>query len=76
LQAARTVLAGTSQSVESYENLGEILADSEIDGIEPEIARRGSVSMNGHSHSVVSRAPVLSSLLAADRDSVTAASAG
>jgi DNA primase len=69
LQGARTVLAGTSQSEESPENLGEIPADSEIDGIESETARRGSVSMNGHSHSVVSRAPVLSSLLAADRDS-------
>jgi hypothetical protein len=33
--------------------------------------------MNGHSHSVVARAPILSSLLAADRDSVTvAANAG
>ena len=73
LQAARTVLVGTSQSEESPENLGETPADSEIDGIESEIARRGSVSMNGHSRSVVSRAPVLSSLLAADRDSVTAA---
>jgi hypothetical protein len=29
--------------------------------------------MNGHSHNLVARAPVLSSLLAADRDSVTAA---
>ena len=76
LQAPRTALVGTSQSVESSENLGEIPADSEIDGIEPEIARRGSVSMNGHSHNDVSRAPVLSSLLAADRDTVTATSAG
>jgi DNA primase len=77
LQAARTVLVGTSQSTESLENPGEIAIQGEIDGIEAETARRGSASMNGHSHSVVARAPVLSSLLAADRDSVTvAASAG
>jgi DNA primase catalytic core len=76
LQGARTALVGTSQSGKSSENLGKTPADSEIDGIEPEIARRGSVSMNGHSHSVVSRAPVLSSLLAADRDSVNAAVGG
>jgi hypothetical protein len=75
LQAARTVLVGTSQSGESSENLGEIAVQGEIDGIEPETARRGSVSMNGHSRSAA-RAPVLSSLLAADRESVTAASAG
>jgi hypothetical protein len=73
LQAARTVLVGTSQSEESPENLGEIAVCGEIDAIEAETARCGSVSMNGHSHSVVARAPVLSSLLAADRDSVTAA---
>jgi hypothetical protein len=77
LQAVRTALAGTSQTGESSENLGEIAVQGEIDGIESETARCGSVSMNGHSHNVVSRAPVLSSLLAADRDSVTvAASAG
>ena len=76
LQGARTDLAGTSQSVESPENPGEITVQGDIDGIEPETARRGSVSMNGHSRSGV-RVPVLSSLLAADRDSVTvAASAG
>jgi hypothetical protein len=73
LQAARTVLVGTSQSGESSENLGEIAVGGVIDAVEVETARRGSVSMNGHSHSVVARAPVLSSLLAADRDSVTAA---
>ena len=55
---------------ESPENLGEIAVQGEIDGIEPETARSGSASMNGHSRSA-SRAPVLSSLLAADRDSVT-----
>jgi len=76
LQAARTVLVGTSQSEESAVNLAEMAADGEIDDIESEIAHRGSVSMNGHSRSGV-RVPVLSSLLAADRDSVTvAASAG
>jgi DNA primase catalytic core len=76
LHAARTDLVGTSQSEESPENLGEIAVGREIDGIESETARRGSASMNGHSRSP-SRAPVLSSLLAADRDSVTvAASAG
>jgi hypothetical protein len=73
LQGARTVLVGTSQSGESAENLGEIAVRGEIDAIEAETARRGSVSMNGHSHSGISRAPVLSSLLAADRDSATAA---
>jgi DNA primase catalytic core len=76
LQAARTVLADTSQSEESPENLGKIAIDGEIDGIEPEIARRGSVAMNGRSHTGIvapSRAPVLSSLLAADRDSGNAA---
>lgn len=72
LPGARTDLVGTSQSEESAENFGEMRADGEIDGIESETARRGSVSMNGHSRSA-SRAPVLSSLLAADRDSVTAA---
>jgi DNA primase len=75
LQGARTELAGTSQSDESAANLGEMLAGGEIDGIEAETARRGPVSMNGHSRSP-SRASQLSSLLAADRDSVTAASAG
>ena len=76
LQAARTVLVGTSQSEESPENLGEMPAESEIDGIESETARRGSVAMNGRSHTGIvapSRAPVLSSLLAADRDSGNAA---
>jgi DNA primase catalytic core len=72
LQRARADLVGTSQSQESLENAGEIAAQGEIDSIESETARRGSVSMNGHSRSS-SRAPVLSSLLAADRDSVSAA---
>jgi hypothetical protein len=72
-QAARTVLVGASQSEGSPENLYKIAADGEIDAIEPETARCGSVAMNGHSRSVASRAPVLSSLLAADQDSVTAA---
>jgi DNA primase len=75
LQGARTVLVGTSQTEESPGNLGEIAVHGDIDGIEIETARSGSVSMNGHSRSA-SRAPVLSSLLAADRDSVTAAIAG
>ena len=72
LQGARTELAGTSQSDESAANLGKIAAGGKVDGIEPETARNGSASMNGHSRSA-SRAPILSSLLAADRDSVTAA---
>jgi DNA primase len=76
LQGARTALVGTSQSQECLETLGEIAVQGDIDGIEPETARRGSVSMNGHSRSDVARAPVLSSLLAADLDSVTAAIAG
>jgi hypothetical protein len=75
LQGARTVLVGTSLADESPKNAGEIAVQGEIDGIEPETARYGSVSMNGHSRSVA-RAPVLSSLLAADRDAVAAASAG
>jgi DNA primase len=75
LQAARADLVGTSRSQESLENLGETPDDREIDAIESETARRGSASMNGHSRSP-SRAPVLSSLLAADLDSVTAAIPG
>ena len=75
LQGARADLVGTSQTEESPGNLGEIALQSEIDDTESETARRGSASMNGHSRSP-SRAPVLSSLLAADRDSVTAAIAG
>jgi predicted ArsR family transcriptional regulator len=75
LQGARTALVGTSRGQQSLENPGEIAGQGEIDGIESETARRGSVSMNGHSRST-SRAPVLSSLLAADRDAVTAAVAG
>jgi DNA primase len=75
LQGARTELVGTPQNEESAVNLGKILAGGEIDGIESETAHHGSVSMNGHSRSA-SRAPQLSSLLAADRDAVTAASAG
>jgi DNA primase len=75
LQGARADLVGTLQSRESLENPGEITVQSEIDDIESETARRGSASMNGHSRSI-SRAPVLSSLLAADRDSVTAVIAG
>jgi DNA primase catalytic core len=75
-QGARTALVGTLQSDESPEKLREIAVQGEIDGIESETARRGSVSMNSHSRNA-SRAPVLPSLLAADRDSVTvAASAG
>jgi DNA primase len=76
LQGARTVLVETSPGEGSRETLGKIAAGGEIDAIELETARRGSVSLNGHSHSVAARAPQLSSLLAADRDSVTAASAG
>jgi len=75
LQGTRAALVGTSQSQKSLENPGEITVRSEIDDIESETARRGSASMNGHSRSA-SRAPQLSSLLAADRDSVTAAIAG
>src|ERR1700678_3340542 len=75
LQGARTELVGTSQNEESAADLGKILAGGEIDGIESGTAHRGPVSMNGHSRSP-SRAPVLSSLLAADRDAVTAAIAG
>jgi hypothetical protein len=72
LQGARTVLVGTSQTEESPGNLGELAVQGASHGIESDTARSGSASMNGHSRSP-SRAPVLSSLLAADRDSVTAA---
>jgi DNA primase len=72
LQGARTALVGASLADESPINAGEIAVQGDIDGIKPETARSGSASMNGHSRSP-SRAPVLSSLLAADRDSVTAA---
>jgi hypothetical protein len=72
LQGVRAALVGTSQSQESFENPGEITVRSEIDDIESETARRGSTSMNGQNRSP-SRAPALSSLLAADRESVTAA---
>jgi DNA primase len=75
LQGARADLVGTSLADESTKNTGEIAVQGDIDGIKPETARSGSASMNGHSRSP-SRAPVLSSLLAADRDSVTAAIAG
>jgi hypothetical protein len=75
LQGARTVLVGTSPVAGSTETPGKIAAGGEIDAIELETARRGPVLLNGHSHSVAARAPILSSLLAADRDSVTAASA-
>jgi DNA primase catalytic core len=75
LQGVRTALVGTSQGAESCENLSEIAAIAALDPIEPESARRGPVVMNGHSRSLA-RAPLLSSFLAADRDSVTAASAG
>jgi DNA primase len=75
LQGARTVLVGTSLAEESPKNTGEIAIQGDIDGIEPETARSGAALMNGHSRSA-SRAPQLSSPLAADRDSVTAAIAG
>jgi DNA primase catalytic core len=75
LQGARTVLVGTSLAEESPKNTGEIAIQGDIDGIEPETARSGAALMNGHSRSA-SRAPQISSLLAADRDSVTAAIAG
>jgi DNA primase len=78
-QAARTALVGTLQSEKSPGNLSEIAADGEIGDIEPETARCGSVAMNGRSHTGIgspSRAPVLSSLLAADRDSGNAAVRG
>jgi DNA primase len=76
LQGSRTVLVGTSQSEESSENLEEMAINGKIEAIESETARSRSVAMNGRSHtgiSSASRAPVLSSLLAADRDAVTAA---
>jgi hypothetical protein len=71
LQGVRTELAGVSQSHESSENLSKIAAGGDIDGIELETAHYRPVSLNGHSRNP-SRAPVLSSLLAADRDSITA----
>jgi DNA primase len=73
LQGACTALAGTSQGEQSCGNLGKMAAGCEIDAPEPETARTRSAAINGHSHSAVSRAPVLSSLLAADREAVNAA---
>ena len=73
LQAARTALVGTLQSENLNEKLGKMAIDAEIDAIESETARRGSAAINGHSHSVVARAPVVSSLLAADRETLNAA---
>jgi hypothetical protein len=75
LQGARTALVDTLKGQECPENPGEMPFECEIDAIESETAHHRPVAMNGHSHSP-SRAPLLSSLLAADRDSVTAASAG
>jgi DNA primase len=75
-QGARTHLVGTSQSEESAETLVEMPADGEIDAVDLETACPEPASINGHSRSVVSRAPVLSSLLAADRDAVISPSAG
>src|ERR1700691_4110257 len=74
-QGARTDLAGTSQGNESAEILGEMPAGGEINGTKLETARPEPPFINGHSRSPT-RAPVLSSLLAADRESVTSASAG
>jgi hypothetical protein len=67
LPGARTELAGTSRGEESAANLDKIAAGGKVDGIEPETAHHGPISMNGHSRSPT-RVPVLSSLLAADRD--------
>jgi DNA primase catalytic core len=71
LQGARAPLVGSSQSEKSAANLVEMLADGEIDGIERETLSLGPTSMNGHSHNST-RAPILSSLLAADRDGLGA----
>ena len=73
LHGARTALAGTSQSEESPESLGEMPAEGEIEAVGSETARLRPASINGHGPSVISRSPVLSSLLAADRDSATVA---
>ena len=48
LQGARTALAGASQGEESATNLSKIAAGGEIDTIEPETARRGSVPRHPH----------------------------
>jgi DNA primase catalytic core len=80
LQGARTDLAGSSQGEKSPDILGEMATDGDADTTQPKTARRGSVSINGHSHTSIAtavRAPVVSSLLAADRDTVnTAVGAG
>jgi DNA primase len=73
LHAACTDLVGTSQSENLRESLGKMAADCEVNVTESETAHRGSVPINGHSHSVVARAPVLSSLLAADRETLNSA---
>ena len=74
-QGARTDLAATSQGDESAETFGEMPAGGEINGTKLETAHPGPASLNGHSRSP-SRAPVLSSLLAADRETLTSASVG
>ena len=73
LQGTRTDLVGTSRSESRCETLGEMATDGDIDAVTSETTRTGSAAINGHSHSAVSRAPVLSSLLAADRESLNAA---
>jgi hypothetical protein len=77
LQAARTELVATLQAGESPENIGEKAAEHTLDAVGTEISRHRSVPVNGHSRTASSsRAPVLSSLLAADREALQAAVAG
>jgi hypothetical protein len=73
LQGARTELAGTSQGEKSCKKSGEMATDRELDALGSETARSRLAAINGRSHSAVSRAPAVSSLLAADREAVNAA---
>ena len=72
LQAARTDLVPASQTGESPENIGEKAAEHAVDAVDAEISRHRSVPANGHSRTASSsRAPILSSLLAADREALS-----
>jgi DNA primase len=77
LQGACTHLVPTLQSAESSKTLGEMAVKHTIDMVDAEISPHRSVSVNGHSRTAASaRAPVLSSLLAADREALSPAVAG
>ena len=77
LQAARTELVPTPQGDESLPNRYETSPVSVLSADHAEKALHRSVSAHGHSRNASSsRAPVLSSLLAADREALSTAVAG